>query len=251
MGQTPLCGVCARDSIPCSLGDENDVVVRQPTKMKDAPAIANNGGVSTPRGPGAGFGPRRAVSLDDGDYLGEWQNNRRHGFGAMDFHVDNGIERYEGQWSDDAFDGYGTCNFLSTQTTPARIYAGQWKSGKMHGSGTMAWEDGCVYEGAFASDRKDGYGVFRWPYGRSWAGQWKDGRQHGYGTMCDALTGAQGSGRWESGVRMNWETEPGRLVEVESESAVHETVWKAAVDLDTVTTRPQGSQEVLEVASRD
>ena len=34
----------------------------------------------------------------------------------------------------------------------------------------MAWEDGCVYEGAFASDRKEGYGVFRWPYGRSWAG---------------------------------------------------------------------------------
>ena len=40
--------------------------------------------------------------------------------------------------------------------------------GKMHGTGTMAWEDGCAYEGEFRNDRKHGVGTFRWPHGKSW-----------------------------------------------------------------------------------
>ena len=30
-----------------------------------------------------------------------------------------------------------------------RSYEGEWKNGKMHGSGKFVWEDGRVYQGLF------------------------------------------------------------------------------------------------------
>jgi len=57
-------------------------------------------------------------------------------------------------------------------------------SGERHGQGTMIYESGCVYEGAFANDKYHGdKGVFTFSNGDEHEGEWKGGEPHGKGTF--------------------------------------------------------------------
>lgn len=38
-------------------------------------------------------------------------------------------------------------------------YEGQWKAGKMHGTGKLVWKDGMTYEGDFRDSAITGQGV--------------------------------------------------------------------------------------------
>merc|ERR1712161_34573 len=60
-------------------------------------------------------------------------------------------------------------------------------SGERHGQGTMVYESGSVYAGAFANDKYSGSkGVFTWSDGDEHEGEWKDGERTGKGIFRKA-----------------------------------------------------------------
>lgn len=63
--------------------------------------------------------------------------------------------------------------------------------------------DGRYYEGEYRDDKKEGYGIFKWPDGRCYKGSWKNGKQHGKGTYV-AANGEEKEGEWEEGKRVKW-----------------------------------------------
>lgn len=68
------------------------------------------------------------------------------------------------------------------------VYVGELNaSGERHGQGTMIYESGSVYKGAFANDKYSGdKGIFTWPDGDEHEGEWKGGERHGKGIFCKA-----------------------------------------------------------------
>jgi len=40
-----------------------------------------------------------------------------------------------------------------------------------------------MYDGDWKDDKKDGYGLFKWPDGRAYEGGYKNDRKHGFGVF--------------------------------------------------------------------
>ncbi|XP_004499405.1 uncharacterized protein [Cicer arietinum] len=92
-------------------------------------------------------------------YEGEFHKGRSNGSGVYNYFV-NG--RYEGDWVDGRYDGYGI----------------------------ESWARGSRYRGQYRKGMRDGYGVYRFYTGDSYAGEWCNGQSHGVGlqTCSDAST---------------------------------------------------------------
>lgn len=83
-----------------------------------------------------------------GTYEGALVNGVRQGFGVMTY--DNG-RRYEGEWKNDLFDGYGELQ----RKDGTSIYVGEWKEGFYHGkgratygpNGNVEWREGGWVDG--------------------------------------------------------------------------------------------------------
>jgi len=63
-------------------------------------------------------------------------------------------------------------------------YEGEWKNGKMHGTGTMTYPDS-KYTGEFKDGEFDGFGTWEYVPESDWGrytGEWKKGNRHGKGT---------------------------------------------------------------------
>lgn len=160
------------------------------------------------------------VSLDEGDYQGDRQQNLRHGRGTMKF--SDGRE-YEGQWVQGVPSGEGRYCFPAIGCTyegqwlqgqahgqgkyssdTQLQYSGQWKcdalngegratwpdgsshwghfkDGVRHGKGHSRWPDNCEYDGDYRADCRHGQGVYRWHDGRQYKGQWQNNQMHGEG----------------------------------------------------------------------
>ena len=57
----------------------------------------------------------------------------------------------------------------------------------MQGLGVALWADGRRYEGNYVSDKKHGYGIYKWREKRkTYEGGWKQGKQHGPGISVSA-----------------------------------------------------------------
>ena len=82
--------------------------------------------------------------------------------------------------------------------TPEGTYEGDVRHGIPHGTGTMEWDDGAVYRGAWVDGRPHGSGKYRWPDGARYVGQWRDGRRHGVGAM-EWADGTYYEGTWQEG----------------------------------------------------
>ena len=70
-------------------------------------------------------------------YIGQWEGNRRHGYGTSK----TSKETYEGYFKNDLRDGYGTCFYEEGK------YEGYWSLDKRHGQGTFTWRNGDQYIG--------------------------------------------------------------------------------------------------------
>lgn len=70
-----------------------------------------------------------------GEYVGEFKDGLRHGFGVM---------KYE--------DPKHLCEWFNETEG---IYTGEWREDKRHGQGTMEWNNGTKYEGMFLNDIRD------------------------------------------------------------------------------------------------
>ncbi|EPY28914.1 hypothetical protein STCU_04818 [Strigomonas culicis] len=74
-------------------------------------------------------------------YCGQWQQNRRHGYGRM---VYPDGSRYLGNWANNAKDGQGRYTYADGSS-----YDGMWVANQKHGHGVYRFTDGSSYVGTF------------------------------------------------------------------------------------------------------
>lgn len=102
------------------------------------------------------------MTYSDGDwYKGGWSNNRKQGYGVMEWVQKE--ERYSGLWSNNLFEGEGTYLWLCQNRKSSSLinrYKGDFKNGKRHGIGIFYYADGSQYEGQWFQNMKDGFAVF-------------------------------------------------------------------------------------------
>jgi hypothetical protein len=86
------------------------------------------------------------IILDNGDYyIGELENNLKHGKGII--YYNNGKIKYEGDFINDKYEGYG--KYIDEN---GEYYIGEWSNGLRHGKGTIYNKNNTIkYEGDFVN----------------------------------------------------------------------------------------------------
>lgn len=84
---------------------------------------------------------------------------------------------YEGDFSGNKFNGYGTIEYTSGD-----IYEGYFKNGLYDGDGKYETEAG-VYNGEFKEGKYEGRGIFRWKDGSYYDGEYRGGQRNGLGRL--------------------------------------------------------------------
>ena len=115
-----------------------------------------------------------AIDKEGCIYEGSWSQNNYHGFGRL-IDLNNVISL--GNWENGQFTGeseriwgHGSpyeegldsneLRELRMNIQPnKRTYTGQFKDGKMHGSGVLVWEHGTRFEGTFVDGKAEGSGI--------------------------------------------------------------------------------------------
>jgi hypothetical protein len=120
---------------------------------------------------------RRVVDLEIKDAMGfrgtytgiiNIESGFPNGIGKIDYWIDDNCEmaRYDGEWEDGCWDGYGSCVLKCGDS-----YEGLFQLHERHGEGEYIWkteelEDGTkkerYYKGNFESNQRHGFGVFTW-----------------------------------------------------------------------------------------
>jgi len=95
----------------------------------------------------------QSVSLDVGDFTGQFENGRPHGNGMLRYRDDDIIGRDQ--------------------------YNGEWFEGVQHGKGAMTFKSGDVYRGDFRNGVPEGDGEFRYVNGDVETAVWKGGERCG------------------------------------------------------------------------
>ncbi|XP_063238841.1 MORN repeat-containing protein 3 [Bacillus rossius redtenbacheri] len=145
-------------------------------------------------------GLRRAVYFPgDGRFVGEWEDNLRHGKGAQH----SGSSLYEGDWHRDQRHGYGVLSRELCEGSYAISYAGGWAHGKQQGRGVRHYPDGGMYEGGWEAGARSGHGRMWFPDHTFYEGGWLDDTFHGLGLFVQA-DGNRYEGRWERGARSGY-----------------------------------------------
>ncbi|GMH21834.1 hypothetical protein Nepgr_023677 [Nepenthes gracilis] len=110
----------------------------------------------------------------DGDsYEGGYHKGKYSGSGVYSFNK-NG--RYEGDWVDGKFDGYGIDFYRGGSE-----YRGEFRKGLRHGFGVFRSHLGYSYSGEWSHGRCHGVGIQGYRDGTFFVGQFKDGVRHGLG----------------------------------------------------------------------
>lgn len=106
-------------------------------------------------------------------YEGEFHKGRCNGSGVYNYFV-NG--RYEGDWIDGRYDGYG----IESWARGSR-YKGQYRQGLRHGYGVYRFYTGDSYAGEWCNGQSNGVGVQTCSDGSCYIGDFKCGVKHGLG----------------------------------------------------------------------
>jgi len=204
MGNSSRC--CNRCGAPCNgqlaevvdinanpsyqfIGDESDIGVLVQAETLDLSSFRASGSRFGRLG-SARHGDRRMYYKDGSEYIGQFENGCRHGFGELI----SPTEQYVGQWRADVHHGDGHMIWPD-----GRVYRGQLHMGKLHGSGRMEWTSprgAMVYEGEYVNQLKHGNGRYIWPDGKVYCGTWVRGKRWGTGTFT-ITNGEQRHGVWK------------------------------------------------------
>ncbi|KAM8743195.1 MORN repeat-containing protein 3 isoform 1-T1 [Acanthopagrus schlegelii] len=136
-------------------------------------------------------------SVSGNEYIGEWQDNKKHGNGTQVWKKSGAI--YNGEWKFGKCDGHGTYSVLLPETKEyAKKYCGGWKNGKKHGHGTYLYNSSAVYEGEWSEDHRSGWGRMYYESGDIYEGEWLKDKNHGQGIIRYA-NGNWYEGTWRDG----------------------------------------------------
>ncbi|KAL6985864.1 hypothetical protein U1Q18_019237 [Sarracenia purpurea var. burkii] len=106
-------------------------------------------------------------------YEGEFYKGKCSGSGVYYYYMSG---RYEGDWVNDKYDGYG----VETWAKGSR-YRGQYQQGLRHGFGVYRFYTGDVYAGEWCNGQCHGCGVYTCENGSQFVGEFKWGVKHGLG----------------------------------------------------------------------
>lgn len=169
-------------------------------------------------------------TYSQGEYVGEWYEGKRHGYGIERF---NQGEVYEGYWELDLYHGHGEMVYEDASRFEGFYCRGKWhgegvrtletgdqitgvfQDGLLNGSGIMKFADKRHYHGEFRNTRRHGLGVLTFANGDRYEGPFENDLPHGEGKYITKATGADAGGeplvrlgRWENGERTAWLSKP-------------------------------------------
>ncbi|KAJ1380261.1 MORN motif [Sesbania bispinosa] len=148
-------------------------------------------------------------------YEGEFHKGRSNGSGVYNYFV-NG--RYEGDWVDGKYDGYGIESWARGSRYRGQYrqglrhgfgvyrfytgdsYSGEWCNGQSHGLGIQTCADASTYIGQFKHGVKHGLGCYHFRNGDRYAGEYFGDKIHGFGVYHFA-NGHCYEGAWHEGRR--------------------------------------------------
>ncbi|CAA2983298.1 radial spoke head 10 homolog B-like [Olea europaea subsp. europaea] len=151
-------------------------------------------------------------------YEGEFHKGRCNGSGVYNYFV-NG--RYEGDWIDGRYDGYGIESWAKGSRYRGQYrqglrhgygvykfytgdsYAGEWCNGQSHGVGAQTCADGSCYIGEFKCGVKHGFGCYHFRNGDRYAGEYFGDKIHGFGVYHFA-NGHCYEGSWHEGRKQGY-----------------------------------------------
>lgn len=151
-------------------------------------------------------------------YEGEFHKGRCNGSGVYNFFVSG---RYEGDWIDGKYDGYGIESWARGSRYHGQYrqglrhgfgvyrfytgdsYAGEWFNGQSHGFGVQTCSDGSCYVGEFKGGVKHGLGCYHFRNGDRYAGEYFGDKIHGFGVYHFA-NGHCYEGSWHEGRKQGY-----------------------------------------------
>ncbi|CAN6486720.1 unnamed protein product [Victoria cruziana] len=125
-----------------------------------------------------------------GRYEGDWVDEKYDGYGVETWARGS---RYRGQYRQGLRHGYGVYRFYTGD-----VYAGEWSNGQSHGYGVHTCEDGSRYVGEFKWGVKHGLGHYHFRNGDTYAGEYFADKMHGFGVYRFA-NGHRYEGAWHEG----------------------------------------------------
>ncbi|KAM5564182.1 phosphatidylinositol 4-phosphate 5-kinase 4-like [Rosa sericea] len=151
-------------------------------------------------------------------YEGEFHKGKGNGSGVYNYFV-NG--RYEGDWIDAKYDGYGIESWARGSRYKGQYrqgsrhgygvyrfytgdsYSGEWCNGQSHGVGVQTCSDGSCYAGEFKYGAKHGLGCYHFRNGDRYAGEYFGDKIHGFGIYHFA-NGHCYEGSWHEGRKQGY-----------------------------------------------
>ncbi|KAL1207630.1 Phosphatidylinositol 4-phosphate 5-kinase 1 [Cardamine amara subsp. amara] len=125
-----------------------------------------------------------------GRYEGDWIDGRYDGYGIESWARGS---RYKGQYRQGLRHGYGVYRFYTGD-----CYAGEWYNGQSHGFGVQSCADGSSYVGESRFGVKHGLGSYHFRNGDKYAGEYFGDKIHGFGVYRFA-NGHCYEGAWHEG----------------------------------------------------
>uniref|UniRef100_A0A1J3F5I3 Phosphatidylinositol 4-phosphate 5-kinase 1 n=1 Tax=Noccaea caerulescens TaxID=107243 RepID=A0A1J3F5I3_NOCCA len=127
-----------------------------------------------------------------GRYEGDWVDGKYDGYGVETWARGS---RFRGQYRQGLRHGYGVYRFYTGD-----MFSGEWSSGQSHGCGVHTCEDGSRYVGEFKWGVKHGLGHYHFRNGDVYAGEYFADKMHGFGVYGFA-NGHRYEGAWHEGRR--------------------------------------------------
>ncbi|CAD8194089.1 unnamed protein product [Paramecium octaurelia] len=109
--------------------------------------------------------------------------------------LNSNCERYEGDFKDNLFDGYGQFHYQNGD-----LYKGQWKAGKRFGQGELINHEFGTIKGNFVDGQLNGKGELNCQT-QKYFGDFKDNEMDGEGTLEDLVKKTKYVGSFKKGVK--------------------------------------------------
>ncbi|KAI4320524.1 hypothetical protein MLD38_033995 [Melastoma candidum] len=130
-----------------------------------------------------------------GRYEGDWVDGKYDGYGIESWARGS---KYRGQYRNGLRHGYGAYRFFTGDS-----YSGEWWNGQSHGVGVQSCKDGSCFVGEFKCGVKHGSGCYYFRNGDKYAGEYFNDKMHGFGVYQFA-NGHCYEGSWHEGCKQGY-----------------------------------------------